>query len=97
MNYGRPGRIKGSKVLPAAELIDPDTGKFLPADRLNDALASVGAFESNKVITYCGGGIAASTDLFAMALMGKEAGVALYDGSLSEWANTPDAPMETDG
>lgn len=96
MNYGRPGRIKGSKVLPAAELIDPETGKFLPAAQLNDALESVDALGAEKVITYCGGGIAASTDLFVMALMGKESNVALYDGSLSEWANTPDAPMESD-
>lgn len=35
-------------------------------------------------------------DLYALALMGKESGIALYDGSVSEWANTSDAPMESD-
>ncbi len=78
------------------ELVDRETGVFKPADELIRAIDSVDAMESKNVITYCGGGIAASTNLFALALMGKESGVALYDGSLSEWANTPDTPMEVD-
>jgi thiosulfate/3-mercaptopyruvate sulfurtransferase len=45
------------------------------------------------VITYCGGGIAASSDAFALALLGRE-NVAVYDASLSEWARDPALPME---
>ena len=72
-----------------------ETGEFLAADDLEQKLTSTGALEAEKVITYCGGGIAASTTLFSLALLGHEAKVALYDASLSEWANLPEAPMDT--
>jgi thiosulfate/3-mercaptopyruvate sulfurtransferase len=91
--YGRPGRIKGSVNLPAAQLIDPGTGAFLPAADLRRRFAGVGAFDK-EVITYCGGGIAASADAFALVLLGH-AKVRLYDASMSEWAIDPSLPMET--
>jgi len=47
---------------------------------------------AERVITYCGGGIAATVDAFCLALMGYE-NVAVYDGSLFEWAADPAAPM----
>lgn len=95
ISYGRPGRIAGSDILPANEIIDAETGLFLPADELEKAINATSASKARKVITYCGGGIAASCTLFAFALMGREDDLALYDGSLSEWANDPDAKMET--
>jgi thiosulfate/3-mercaptopyruvate sulfurtransferase len=91
--YGRPGRIKGSVNLPAAQLIDPATGAFLPAAELRRRFDSVDAFEK-EVITYCGGGIAASADAFALVMLGHPA-VRLYDASMSEWATDPSLPMET--
>ena len=66
--YGRPGRIKGSVNLPAAHLLDPATGGFLPADELRRRFAGVGAMDK-EVITYCGGGIAASADAFVLTLL----------------------------
>ena len=91
--YGRVGRIKGSVNLPAAHLIDPATGAFLPADELRRRFESVGAF-GKEVINYCGGGIAASADAFALVMLGHE-NVKLYDASMSEWSNDPSLPMET--
>lgn len=95
-NYGRPGRIKNSENLPWSELIDMETGCFLDEDTLRERLGSTSAHDADKVITYCGGGIAASVNLFALALLGHEDKVALYDNSLSEWANDHAVPMETD-
>jgi thiosulfate/3-mercaptopyruvate sulfurtransferase len=92
-SYGRPGRIKGSVNLPAAHLIDPATNAFLPATELRRRFTSVGAF-GKEVITYCGGGIAASADAFALVMLGHP-DVKLYDASLSEWATDPTLPMET--
>jgi thiosulfate/3-mercaptopyruvate sulfurtransferase len=92
-SYGRPGRIKGSVNLPAAHLIDPATNAFLPAAELRRRFESVGAF-GKEVITYCGGGIAASADAFALVMLGHP-DVKLYDASLSEWATDPTLPMET--
>lgn len=92
-SYGRVGRIKGSVNLPAAHLLDPATGAFLSADELRRRFDGVGAF-GKKVITYCGGGIAASADAFALVMLGHP-NVKLYDASMSEWANDPALPMET--
>ena len=91
--YGRPGRIKGSVNLPAAHLIDPATSAFLPAAELRRRFEGVGAF-GREVITYCGGGIAASADEFALVMLGHP-DVKLYDASMSEWATDPTLPMDT--
>jgi thiosulfate/3-mercaptopyruvate sulfurtransferase len=91
--YGRPGRIKGSVNLPAAQLIAAASGEFLAAGELRRRFDSVNAFDK-EVITYCGGGIAASADAFALVMLGHPA-VRLYDASMSEWATDPALPMET--
>ncbi len=46
------------------------------------------------MITYCGGGIAASSDAFVLHLLGVR-NVAIYDASMSEWAADPALPLET--
>ena len=92
--YGRVGRIAKSVNVPAAALIDPDTGAFLPAPALRAKFDAVGAFDKDRVITYCGGGIAASTDALALVMLGHP-DVRLYDASMSEWSNDDTLPMET--
>src|SRR5438094_8866845 len=57
--YGRPGRIGKRGHVPAAALIDPSTGAFLPAPALRAKFAAVGAFDQPRGITHCGRGIAA--------------------------------------
>lgn len=89
--YGRPGRIAGSVNLPADDLLD-DEGRFLPAGRLRARFEALGIGPDKKVITYCGGGIAATADSFALALLGYPDG-AMYDNSMSEWANDDALPM----
>lgn len=91
-SYGRPGHIAGSVNLPAAHLLDPETNTFLPADELRRRFESVGAMD-RSVITYCGGGIAASADALALVMLGHT-DVKLYDASLSEWAKDPALPMD---
>ncbi len=46
------------------------------------------------MITYCGGGIAASGVAFALRLAGRD-NVSVYDASLEEWATDPSLPIET--
>jgi thiosulfate/3-mercaptopyruvate sulfurtransferase len=92
-SYGRVGRIRGSVNVPAARLIDPATSAFLPAEELRRRFDAVGALDK-EVITYCGGGIAASADAFALVMLGHDR-VKLYDASMSEWAADPSLPMET--
>ena len=80
--------------MPARGLIDPETFAFKPLDELRQAFESVAAFDPERVIVYCGGGIAASSDAFVLTMLGAE-DVAVYDASLSEWVADPDLPMET--
>jgi thiosulfate/3-mercaptopyruvate sulfurtransferase len=91
--YGRPGRVKGSVNVPTVGLVDPEKGTFLPAAQLRAKFDAVGAFDK-RVITYCGGGIAASATAHALVMLGHP-DVRLYDASLSEWAVDPTLPMET--
>ena len=94
-HYGRPGRIAGSSNVGFDQLLDPDTGCLRPLEGLRGAFAAGGVDDdSGRVITYCGGGIAASLDAFALALLGHQ-DVAVYDGSLMEWTADPSLPMET--
>jgi thiosulfate/3-mercaptopyruvate sulfurtransferase len=92
-SYGRPGRIAGSVNVPALHLLDPGTNMFLPADELRRRLGAVGALD-RPVITYCGGGIAASADALILTMLGHT-DVRIYDASLSEWAKDASLPMET--
>ena len=93
--YSRPGRIAGSGNVAARDLVDPATHAYLPSEVLRDRFAAAGALHAGKVITYCGAGIAASSDAFVLTLLGKD-DVAVYDASLSEWGFDPSLPMETD-
>jgi thiosulfate/3-mercaptopyruvate sulfurtransferase len=45
-----------------------------------------------RIIAYCGAGIAASAAALALTIAG-ESDVAVYDGSLAEWAADPEAPL----
>jgi thiosulfate/3-mercaptopyruvate sulfurtransferase len=92
-NYGRKGHIKGSRNVPYAALL-ADDGTFRGEDELQVLFAAVGALERPRVICYCGGGISATMDALALTRLGHHR-VSVYDGSMSEWSQDPDLPMET--
>lgn len=90
---GRSGHIPGSSNVPAERLVDPVTKAYLEEAELRALLAGAGATAAGRVITYCGGGIAASSVAFALKLLGHD-NVAIYDASLEEWATDPSLPLE---
>lgn len=88
--YARPGHIPGATNVSTLELVD-DSGFF----RSDEELASLlGGDRDTRVITYCGGGIAASANAFAMTRVGFT-DVAVYAASLQEWAADPSKPLVT--
>jgi thiosulfate/3-mercaptopyruvate sulfurtransferase len=92
-DFARPGHIPGSSNVPFDELVDPDTHRYLPGDQLAAAFADVLSAHPDKVITYCGAGIGAASDAFVLSLLGAE-DVAIYDGSMEEWAADSSLPIE---
>ncbi|MGN0100589.1 sulfurtransferase [Dietzia sp. CH92] len=93
--YGRPGHIPGSINFPVARLRDPATGTLRPIEELRREFRDAGLLdEDTTVVTYCGGGIAATGVAQALALAGRE-DVAVYDGSMTAWSRDPDLPLVT--
>lgn len=88
--YGRHGHIPGSISLPAATLLTPD-GRFLPPAVLADRLAPIVA--GRAPLLYCGSGVSAAVIALALAVIGCDAGVRIYDGSLEEWGSDPARPL----
>jgi len=93
VNYGRAGRIPGSCNIASRGIVDPVTNALLPHDELRRRFADAGLLGPERVIAYCGGGIAASLTALALAALGKD-DVEVYIHSLQEWANDPACPME---
>ena len=95
IRYGRAGHIPGSTNVPSMELNDPDTGLYRPPQDLEELFVQAGADKSKRVITYCGGGIAASNDALVLTLLGY-GNVAVYDASMSEYAADLSLPLVVD-
>jgi thiosulfate/3-mercaptopyruvate sulfurtransferase len=95
--YGRLGRIPSSVNVPAvgeSAIVDADRQTYQSREELRERFEAAGATACDRVVTYCGGGIAATSAAFALHLVGVD-DVAVYDGSLSEWAADPEMPMTT--
>lgn len=91
-NEGRAGRIPTAVGFPRERLIDPATGRFLSNTDIAAQLQAAGIPEQGEVVAYCNGGVAATTVLFALALLGRPDG-ANYDGSWNEWGSRPELPI----
>ena len=89
--YGRLGHIAGSINVPAIHAVDADNC-FKSATELRTLFAP--ALAKPTVITYCGGGIAATSAALILTMLGHT-DVKLYDASMSEWAADPSLPMQT--
>jgi thiosulfate/3-mercaptopyruvate sulfurtransferase len=87
--YGRAGHIPGAINVPAHALTDPDTGRYLPLEVLAERFP---ANRDGRIITYCGGGIAASSDAFVLTRLGYR-DVAVYTASLQEWVTDDTNPL----
>jgi len=88
----KAGHIPGAVNAPTTGNLDAD-GRFLPAERLRDRYAALGATPDRTVGVYCGSGVTAAHDIAALAIAGVEA--ALYPGSWSAWSSDPTRPVAT--
>ncbi|WP_236031228.1 sulfurtransferase [Ktedonospora formicarum] len=81
---GRAGRIPGALSLPREELIDSQTGTFRSNEELKQIFTGAGVSPNKHIVAYCNGGVAATTVLFSLAMLGYPR-ITNYDGSWNEW------------
>ncbi|OCJ55046.1 hypothetical protein A6U94_26925 [Agrobacterium tumefaciens] len=90
----RAGHIPSSSNLPFTKLINPQDNTMLSREQLSDIFRSVTPLNGERIVTYCGGGVASTYGALALEVLGYE-NTAEYDGSLNEWISDPGLPMET--
>lgn len=82
------GHIPGAQCAAFTDNLGAD-GRFLPADQLKQRFAGkLGERSPTELVAYCGSGVTACHNLFALCLAGYPLG-RLYAGSWSEWINDP--------
>lgn len=89
----RPGHIPGSRNLYWADLLDPQTRRFLPLDTLRERLGRTGLTADKPVVLTCGSGLTACILALGLHLTGRD-DWRVYDGSWDEWGRRPDLPVE---
>lgn len=92
MNYGRKGHIENSRNVFYDDVLED--GCFKSAEALKTLFTEKGVLDNPRIIAYCGGGISATIDALALTLIGHDS-VAVYDGSMSEWAADESLPLIT--
>ncbi|MCF6300039.1 MAG: sulfurtransferase [Proteobacteria bacterium] len=86
--YPRAGHITTAINLDSAKMID-EAGKYVTSDEVQ---LLFNQSHDKRIITYCGGGVAAASTAFALVKAGYK-NVAVYMGSLQEWVANPKNPM----
>jgi thiosulfate/3-mercaptopyruvate sulfurtransferase len=90
---GRAGHIPGALNIPRETLFDPATGTFRENENIAEIFSASGVQPEQHIIAYCNGGVAATTILFSLAMLGYPQ-LTNYDGSWNEWGSRQDLPVE---
>lgn len=88
------GHIPGAQCAAFNENLGSD-GRFLPAEQLKQRFAAqLQGRSPQELVAYCGSGVTACHNLFALSLAGYPLGK-LYAGSWSEWITDPARAIAT--
>ena len=87
----RKAHIPGARNVTAWEILDRESQRYRSPKELEERFGTI--LEADRVITYCGSGIAAASDALALHLLGHPR-VAVYDGGLVEWNADRSLPLE---
>lgn len=89
----RAGHIPGAKHLPREAFFAED-GTFRTPEELRQIVLESGVDPVQQVVAYCNGGVAATSVLFTLSMLGFPR-LMNYDGSWNEWAERADLPLAT--
>lgn len=90
----RVGHIPGARHLEWRHLVQgPPARRFRPLHEIRSELVAAGIDPDAEAVTYCQSGIRGAFGQFVLALLGNER-ARNYDGSMGEWANREDTPLE---
>lgn len=88
------GHIPGAQCAAFSDNLGSD-GRFLPAEQLKQRFAAqLQGRSPDELVAYCGSGVTACHNLFALSLAGYPLGK-LYAGSWSEWITDPTREIAT--
>jgi thiosulfate/3-mercaptopyruvate sulfurtransferase len=88
----RAGHVPGAVSAPyTGNLRAEDDPRFLEPAQLRARFHGLGADRSRRIVSYCGSGINACQNIFALHLAGF-ADTLLYEGSWSDWSRNPERP-----
>lgn len=90
----RKGHIPTATNVPYMDVLNEDN-TFKSKEELAKLFEESLKDNPERVITYCGGGIAATSAALALTQLGVDA--AVYNGSLSEWIQDENAPLIAEG
>lgn len=91
----RAGHIPGARSAPlAGNLRGADDPRFKERSDLRARFDALGANGVDEIVAYCGSGINAAADLFALHLAGYD-NTRLYAAAFSEWSRDPELPVIT--
>jgi thiosulfate/3-mercaptopyruvate sulfurtransferase len=89
----RGGRIPGAVHVPREAFVD-EQGLYRSNAALQAVAEGAGLQPDQHVVAYCNGGVAATTALFSLSLLGYPH-LTNYDGSWNEWSARPDLPIDS--
>lgn len=92
----RTGHIPGAKNLPSPEDTNKKDGSFKTQAELKALFDKIGVKGDKPVIVYCNTGVRSSDQWFALSEILGYKNVKNYDGSMREYANRLDLPIEPD-
>lgn len=91
----RAGHIPGARNAPVAgNLRSASDFRFRNVSELRKRYDALGANGADDIVAYCGSGVNAAADIFALHLAGYD-NTRMYTGSFSEWSRDPALPIVT--